>query len=87
MAGRDGWTSPSELADYVYCPRSHWYRSHPPPGGIGPEAAAHSRAGIRYHARTLSAERRRATSGTTYWVGLLVGVALVVGGFLWAFYR
>ena len=83
---RDGrWTSASELADYAFCPRSHWYGAHPPPGGPSREGRARSRAGQRYHARTLVAERRRATRGPAYWAGLLVGIALLAAGVAWIF--
>ncbi len=83
MAEADGWSSPSDLADYAYCPRSHWYRRHPPAGGPSPAAVARSRAGIRYHRRVLSAERTRSQRGATYWAGLLLGLALLAMALLW----
>jgi hypothetical protein len=86
MEPEDGWTSPSDLADYAYCPRSHWYRHHPPQGGGAPEAAERARAGVRYHERTLTAERRRAEHGAAYWFGILIGLGLVVGGMAWLFH-
>jgi CRISPR/Cas system-associated exonuclease Cas4 (RecB family) len=79
------WTSPSELADYAYCPRSHWYRGHPPSRGPSVLSTERSRAGVRYHRRVLTAERRRAERGTVYWAGILAGVALVVVGAVWFF--
>jgi hypothetical protein len=83
---RDGsWTSPSDLADYAYCPRSHWYRHHPPAAGPSATSGVRSRAGARYHARVLSAERRHAEHRGAYWVGILVGVALFAAGFVWLF--
>jgi hypothetical protein len=84
MAPDEAWTSPSELADYAYCPRSHWYRNHPP--AVGPSAASEARSqrGVRLHERRLGAERRRAERGRAYWVGLLIGVVLITGGLVWA---
>jgi CRISPR/Cas system-associated exonuclease Cas4 (RecB family) len=81
------WTSPSDLADYAYCPRSHWYRHHPPARGPARAALKRIRTGLRYHHRTLAAERRRAERGAAYWVGVLAGVGLVVGGTVWLFLR
>jgi CRISPR/Cas system-associated exonuclease Cas4 (RecB family) len=78
-----GTTSPSELADYAFCPRAHWYRHHPPAGGPSPEALRRAEAGTRYHARTLRATRLRAERGPTYWLLVVVGAAAVVGGLLW----
>lgn len=83
MAGAEEWTSPSDLADYAYCPRSHWYRHHPPERGPTRFAVRHSSAGERYHERHLTAERHRAERGPAYWVVLLVGVLLVVVGVAW----
>jgi CRISPR/Cas system-associated exonuclease Cas4 (RecB family) len=80
------WTSPSDLADYAYCPRSYWYRHHPPAEGPAPAAIVRARAGVRYHHRTLTAERRRAEWGTAYWVGVLAGIGLVLGGTVWLFH-
>jgi len=77
------WTSPSELADYAYCPRSYWYGRHPPTSGTSSAAAERSRAGVRYHRRVLGAERRRAAHGARYWAGVLCGIALVAAGVLW----
>ena len=78
-----GWTSPTDLADYAYCPRSHWYRHHPPARGPTSSTSGRREAGEQYHARTLSAERRRAERGSAYWIGLLVGILLVVIGVAW----
>jgi hypothetical protein len=86
MEHEGAWTSPSELADYAYCPRSHWYHHHPPPGGPAPAATERARAGVRYHDHILTAERRRAERGVAYWFGVLAGLGLVVGGTLWLFH-
>ena len=78
-----GWTSPSDLADYAYCPRSHWYRHHPPARGPTAYSSVRREAGEEYHSRALTAERRRAERGSAYWIGLLVGILLVVIGVAW----
>ncbi len=80
------WTSPTDLADYAYCPRSHFYRHHPPVGATRGEADGRRAAGERYHGRVLSAERHRAERGSAYWIGLLVGVLLVLVGIAWFLY-
>lgn len=79
------WTSPSDLADYVYCPRSHWYRYHPPRRGPSRASQRSARGGVHYHDRVLTAERHRAERGGTYWVALLAGAVLVAVGVWWLF--
>jgi CRISPR/Cas system-associated exonuclease Cas4 (RecB family) len=86
MASEGSWTSASELADYAFCPRAHWYHDHPPPEGPSSAARARSAAGTRFHATTLSAERHHAEHGGAYWAGLLIGVALLLGGTVWIFH-
>jgi len=81
----EAWTSPSDLADYVYCPRSHWYRYHPPRGGPSRASQRSATGGVRYHDRVLTAERRRAERGGAYWSVLLVGFALAAAGVWWIF--
>ena len=86
MERDESWTTPSDLADYAYCPRSHWYRHHPPerrPSVASQESALH---GVRYHGRVLTGERHRAERGAAYWAVLLVGAVLVVGGAWWIFH-
>ncbi|HYA69791.1 MAG TPA: hypothetical protein VEH28_00285 [Thermoplasmata archaeon] len=83
----DRWTSPSDLADYVYCPRSHWYRYHPPRGGATRSAQRTARDGVRYHDRVLTAERHRAERGGAYWAVLLFGIALAALGVGWILFR
>lgn len=85
MTRDGGWVSASDLADYAYCPRAHWYQQHPPPDGPAPGSPARSAAGRRYHAEALGAERRRDARGAAYWLALLVGVGLVLGGIAWIF--
>jgi CRISPR/Cas system-associated exonuclease Cas4 (RecB family) len=76
------WITPSELAEFAYCPRAHYYRLR-----YGPEpASADSERGERYHRQVLGAELRRATRGANYWMLVAVGSLLTVGGvvaFLW----
>ncbi len=86
MPPEPGWSSPSDLADYAYCPRSHWYRHHPPPGGPSRSAEARAEGGVRYHHRVLTAERHRAERGPAYSAVLLVGALLVGGGLWWLFH-
>lgn len=86
MVREEGWTSPSDLADYAYCPRSHWYRHHPPAAGPSRSGVGRRVAGERYHRQTLAAERHRAERGGAYWLVLLVGLACVVGGVAWLFH-
>jgi hypothetical protein len=80
MEADGGWTSPSELADYAYCPRSCWYRRHPPAGGASVASADRRRAGERYHRVVLGAERRRAERGPAYWAAAVLGLGLIVVG-------
>jgi len=86
MGTDDGWTSPSDIADYVYCPRSHWYRYHPPPGGPSHASGRSALVGVRYHRRVLTAERHRAERGGAYWAVFLFGVLLAIGGAWWVFH-
>ena len=79
------WVTASDLADYAYCPRAHWYHDHPPPEGPTREARDRVAAGSRYHRRVLGAERRRAEHGGAYWVALAIGAALIAGGVAWIF--
>ncbi|HTT73981.1 MAG TPA: hypothetical protein VMG99_07570 [Thermoplasmata archaeon] len=87
MPDGDGWVSASDLAEYAYCPRAHYYRAHPPPGGERRDALRRAAAGRRYHARELGRERRREAHGGAYWAMLAVGVVCVLGGLAWWLYR
>jgi len=80
MPDDDGWVSASELADYAYCPRAHWYARHPPPGGPARDAGRRARRGVEFHAHALSGERRRAEYGAVYWAVLVVGLLLIAAG-------
>jgi hypothetical protein len=86
MATRRSWASASDLADYAFCPRAHWYHDHPPAEGPTSSQLARAAAGTRFHASVLSAERRHAEHGGAYWVGLLVGALLLLGGLAWIFH-
>ncbi|MGC2788957.1 MAG: hypothetical protein WA547_02720 [Thermoplasmata archaeon] len=85
MGDDASWASASDLADYEYCPRAHWYHDHPPRGGPTPDARDRATAGTRYHSRVLGAERRREELGGGYWIVLAVGALLAVGGAAWVF--
>ena len=85
--GSEEWTSPSDLADYAYCPRSHWYRHHPPVREPTRSARASSSYGERYHERVLTAELARAERSSSYWVWVLVGLALAAIGVAWIYFR
>jgi hypothetical protein len=81
--GEPPFVSASDLADYAYCPRSYWYRQHPPPGGPSAASVRSSARGTRAHAHQLGGERRRAEWGGYYWLLLGVGLLAAVGGALW----
>jgi hypothetical protein len=67
------WTTPSELAEYAFCPRAYHLRlGHPPPGSSA------ARRGVAYHQRKLSAERWRDEHRTAPWLAVLAGIALIV---------
>jgi CRISPR/Cas system-associated exonuclease Cas4 (RecB family) len=82
-SGDPTFVSASDLADYAYCPRSHWYRYHPPPEGPARDSVRSSAAGTRSHVRQLGGERRRSDRGVAYWVLLVVGVLVLLGGLAW----
>ncbi len=86
MGTERSWTSASEIAEYAFCPRASFYHAHPPSEGPSPSARAGAAAGTRFHARALAAERRHAEHAGAYWVGLAVGVALLLGGIAWIFH-
>lgn len=86
MGNGGPWVSASDLADYAYCPRAHWYHQHPPAGGPTRDSRERAAAGTLSHADVLGAERRRAEHGSAYWVALGVGALLVLGGAVWIFH-
>jgi hypothetical protein len=72
------YVSAGELADYAYCPRSHYYRTHPDGRAPAEGALARERAGTSYHTRTIRSDRRRAESSPWPWVAALaVGAVLL----------
>lgn len=77
MDSQGPWVSASDLAEYAYCPRSHYYSLHTEAvgGRIAPDPRA--RAGVRYHQRTLSAERDHDRHIGAYLALLLVGLVVV----------
>ncbi len=80
MGRRLRWTTPSDLAEYAYCPRAHAYRQQHGP----PPASAGSVAGTDYHERSLVAERRRADHPVALWLVALTGAALLLAALLFA---
>jgi CRISPR/Cas system-associated exonuclease Cas4 (RecB family) len=79
------WCSASDLSEYAYCPRAHWYRHHGSPAGIDAHSRRSQELGISYHERSLSAlEEREGHVGR--WVAIVVlavamlVVALYLGG-------
>lgn len=77
------YASASDLAEYAYCERAHYYRSIGAP--VAPGSSARSRAGQRYHSRSLGAEARRESRGALYGALLLLGLAALIGGAVWIF--
>lgn len=80
------YVSASELAEFAFCPRAHYYQRHPDGRPVAPEALAREREGLAYHARTTRSDRRWAEASPIPWaLALLVGIvliAVVVGGWL-----
>ena len=72
------WASASDLAEYSYCPRAHWYREHSP-AGFSPRGSVRSlRRGQRFHRQELGGELRREAHAGAYVALVLIGIALVV---------
>jgi hypothetical protein len=80
-----GWLSASEVGDYAYCPRSFWYRRHPPAGGPSPASRRSSAQGERFHATYLSAEYARSLRRGTWRSVLMIAVAVAVACLLGVF--
>ena len=66
----------SDLAEYAFCPRAHWYRLHPPAGGAAVSSELARRSGDRFHARVLTARTRRDRWTGLWW--LLVGAGFLL---------
>ena len=73
MEGEPPWTTPSELAEYTFCPRAHFYRRQ---GNSPPSPAASS--GVAYHQRRLASERWRDEHRSAPWLAVLAGAVLCV---------
>jgi CRISPR/Cas system-associated exonuclease Cas4 (RecB family) len=68
------WVSPSDLAEYAFCPRAlHYRRTRLSP----PSRSAD--AGEAFHRRRLSAVRWREEHPGLPWLAVAAGVLLVVG--------
>ena len=72
------WLSASEVGDYAYCPRSFWYRRHPPAGGPSEASRRRSIAGSRYHSAYLAGEQARSLHRSTWRTVLLVAVIVAL---------
>jgi CRISPR/Cas system-associated exonuclease Cas4 (RecB family) len=80
------WASASDLAEYAYCPRAWYYRTHEPDAPVTATSRASSAAGERYHRSTLAAEERREGHAAAYVAAVVVAAALVLGGIVWLFH-
>jgi len=85
MPSTDRVVTASDLAEYAYCPRAHYYRHHPPAGGPSRESVDRARYGTRVHERTLLSEQRREAHAAAYVAGLGVGLLVLMGGIAWLF--
>jgi hypothetical protein len=71
--------SASELAEYAFCPRAHYYRTHPDGRPAPPDSERRASAGVEYHRQTLRSDRRWSSSSAWPWVvAVLVGLVLLV---------
>lgn len=77
MEPTEPWVSASDLAEYAYCPRAHYYSTHPDVTGGTGRPGPRARAGVLYHRRTLSTEKRHDEHARLYVGLLLAGIALV----------
>jgi CRISPR/Cas system-associated exonuclease Cas4 (RecB family) len=73
------WVSATDLAEYAYCPRAHYYRHHPPPGGADPESQRRSAAGELFHARSARQVGRSERLGVVGYALLAAGAILLIG--------
>jgi hypothetical protein len=71
------WVSASDLADFAYCPRSHYYRHHAPWAGPSPESVRSGEHGSRFHHRELTAVRSREDQAV-HWAMVAAGSAVVL---------
>lgn len=75
---RRRYVSAGELADYAFCPRSHYYRLHPEGRTPAAGSVARERAGVLYHARTIGADRRWADASPFPWLAVLTAGAVLL---------
>jgi hypothetical protein len=66
------WTTPSELAEYTFCPRAAFYRRH-----ADAPRSPRADAGEAFHRRQLAADRWREDHAGVLWAAVLAGVALL----------
>jgi hypothetical protein len=77
------WVSAGELADYAFCPRSHWYSLTRPGAIVPPESARKISSGESFHQTQLTAVRHRAERRGAYAAAVLIGLLLAGIGVLW----
>lgn len=66
------WTTPTDLAEFAFCPRAlHYRRTRTDPGSPAAES------GSTYHARRLGSERWRDEHGSVAWLALVAGLVLL----------
>jgi hypothetical protein len=82
--GRPRTVSVTELSEYAFCPRAHYYRMHPDGTPPAPGSRAQELGGVEYHRRTLGRERAWSEASPWPWIAaLLVGLA-VLGVVVWS---
>ncbi|HTT25843.1 MAG TPA: hypothetical protein VMH90_02620 [Thermoplasmata archaeon] len=74
------WVSAGDLADYAFCPRSHWYARTRPDARVPRESARRVARGEAFHASALSGVRARSTRRGAYAAAVLLGILLAVLG-------
>ncbi|MCI4348907.1 MAG: hypothetical protein L3J93_01630 [Thermoplasmata archaeon] len=79
-----GWTTASDLAEYAYCPRAHWYRHHARNVPLDRTDAMAIGRGRSYHARRAAELSAHARWGygpvlLVVLVGILLVIASVAG--------
>jgi hypothetical protein len=77
------WASASEMAEFAFCPRAHYYSQHPPEEGPTPESVVARSDGIRFHGRTMAADQFVERSGALGIALLLLALCLIAGVGLW----
>jgi len=73
VAAEDDWVTPSDLAEYTFCPRAHFYRQQ-----TEEPRSRSARAGETFHRRRLGAERWREEHPHLPWVAVVLGLGLTV---------